>query len=270
MAAALVSVIIWAQFNYSIPESNFLFYFQIQSWAHQSHCQIPFWWWKDFINFLLSLSPKVNYFGKSEGKLLGTHKLSQAANTDSAPLVAVITLFFSFLGKTCFFSPDLPHSLIFSVSIWAIPSVLAEALGVLIHGRITWFWHSLHSLPAYLWIILSLQRCAVDTCSFRLPLCLPHPSPLPACVITAHASYLEGDALSSSHTAPPIYPHKILIITAEVLAVLLSWCFWNMQSPPRCPAGTVPCCVVTKVKHHPLLSLSSCSWVPAGPEATET
>ncbi|CAN8190964.1 unnamed protein product [Coccothraustes coccothraustes] len=29
--------------------------------------------------------------------------------------------------------------LIFSVSIWAIPSVLAEALGVLIHGRITWF-----------------------------------------------------------------------------------------------------------------------------------
>lgn len=101
------------------------------------------------------------------------------------------SLFFFFSRQNLFF--PLIFSIIssFSFSIWAIPSALAEALGVLIHDRITWFWHSLHVLPAYPCIILSLQRCAVDTCSFKLLLSLPRPCPLAACVITARASYFQ-------------------------------------------------------------------------------
>lgn len=67
---------------------------------------------------------------------------------------------------------------ILQVYTWTVPSVPAEALGVLIHSRIPYIQHSFH---VYLHTVLGLQKCAVDACSFCCLLYLPRPSLLAAC-----------------------------------------------------------------------------------------
>lgn len=120
------------------------------------------------ISCLVSVQRLITLESHKENYLAPTSYLKLQTLIQLHQLLSSLPFFFS--RQNLFFPLIFSIVPIFSVSIWAIPSVLAGALGVLIHGRITWFWHSLHSLPAYPCMTLSLQRFAVGTCSFRLPL----------------------------------------------------------------------------------------------------
>lgn len=89
------------------------------------------------ISCLVSVQRLITLESQKENHLALTSNLKRQTPIRLHQLLSSLSFFFS--GQNLFFLLIFSIVPIFSVSIWAIPSVLAEALGELIHGRISWF-----------------------------------------------------------------------------------------------------------------------------------